>query len=141
MLYSKEDIRELFLDADRFLINDDNRYNNKTTLTSLQNRLRKKDKFKDIDLQSKCEGNNSLGDLLLKLADENDNLSVREFFLENGFKLPEQEQVTADEKKEKEEQNTPNVEEDRAELSNKNEDDQFSTSYNKIKKIVASNLI
>lgn len=139
MLYSKEDIRELFLDADRFLINDDNRYNNKTTLTSLQNRLRKKDKFKDIDLQSKCEGNNSLGDLLLKLAYENDYLRVREFFLKNGFKLPEQEQVTADENKEKEEQNTPNVEEDRAELSNKNEDDQFSMSYNKIRKIVTNN--
>ncbi|WP_246038561.1 hypothetical protein [Wolbachia endosymbiont of Leptopilina clavipes] len=101
----------------------------------MQNRLRRKTKFKDIDLQSKCEGNNSLGDLLLKLAYENDYLRVREFFLKNGFKLPEQEQVTADENKEKEEQNTPNVEEDRAELSNKNEDDQFSMSYNKIRKL------
>ncbi|AGJ98510.1 hypothetical protein wNo_00490 [Wolbachia endosymbiont of Drosophila simulans wNo] len=138
MLYSQEEIRELCLDADSFLIND-NRYNNKITLESFQNRLRRKAKFKDIDLQSKCEGNNSLGDLLLKLAYENDYLRVREFFLKNGFKLPEQEQVTADENKKKEEQNTPNVEEDRAELSNKNEDYQFSTSYNKIKKIVASN--
>ncbi|MGX9892450.1 ankyrin repeat domain-containing protein [Wolbachia endosymbiont of Protocalliphora sialia] len=138
MLYSKEDIRELCLDADSFLIND-NRYNNKITLESLQNRLRRKAKFKDIDLQSKCEGNNSLGDLLLKLAYKNDYLRVREFFLKNGFKPPEQEQVTADENKEKEEQNTPNVEEDRAELSNKNEDDQFSMSYNKIRKIVTNN--
>ncbi|MGL9758312.1 MAG: hypothetical protein ACR5LA_05710 [Wolbachia sp.] len=139
MLYSKEDIRELCLDADRFLM-DDNRHNSKvTSLEDLQNRLRRKAKFREIDLQSKCKGDNSLGDLLLKNADENNDLRVREFFLKNGFKLPEQEQVTADENKEKEEQNTPNVEEDRAELSNKNEDDQFSTSYNKIKKIVASN--
>ncbi|MFL3876415.1 hypothetical protein [Wolbachia endosymbiont of Trichogramma kaykai] len=80
MLYSKEDIRELWPDADRFLIND-NRYNNKVTLESLQNRLRRKAKFKEIDLQSKCEGNNSLGDLLLKFVCENDYLRVSESFL------------------------------------------------------------
>ncbi|WP_245970129.1 ankyrin repeat domain-containing protein [Wolbachia endosymbiont of Bemisia tabaci] len=139
MLYSKEDIRELCLDADSFLIND-NRYNNKATLESLQNRLRRKAKFKDIDLQSKCEGNNSLGDLLLKLAHENDYLRVREFFLKNGFKLPEQEQVIADENKKKENGfKLPEQEQVIADENKEKENDQFSTSYNKIKKIVASN--
>ncbi|WP_245609479.1 hypothetical protein [Wolbachia endosymbiont of Trichogramma pretiosum] len=47
----------------------------------MQNRLRRKAKFKDIDLQSKCEGNNSLGDLILKFVYENDYLRVRESFL------------------------------------------------------------
>ena len=113
MLYSQEEIRELCLDADSFLIND-NRYNNKITLESLQNRLRRKAKFKDIDLQSKCEGNNSLGDLLLKNADENDDLRVREFFLRNGFNFPQQEQVAAA-NEEEEEQSMSEVEENEAE--------------------------
>ncbi|WP_349968288.1 ankyrin repeat domain-containing protein [Wolbachia endosymbiont of Armadillidium arcangelii] len=134
MPYSNDDIRELYPKICQSIMNS-NKYGYK--ITSLED-LQKEPKWKEVNFQDKCEGGHSLGDLLLKSADENDNSSVSGFLLQNGFKLPEQEQVAAA-NEEEEEKNTPNVEEDRAEPSNKNEDDQFSTSYNKIRKIVASN--
>lgn len=96
MAYSDDDIRELYLEIDKILINGD-KYNDKVAgLENLQNRLRRKAKFKDIDFQSKCEGDNSLGDLLLKYATEEDNLRVKNFLIINGFKLPQKEQMTAE---------------------------------------------
>ncbi|BET32351.1 MULTISPECIES: ankyrin repeat domain-containing protein [Wolbachia] len=133
MVYSDGDVKKFYCKIAAIL-----KFDNKG-IASLED-LTKEGSWKEINFQDKCEGGHSLGDLLLKLADENDNLSIKEFFLKNGFKLPEQEQIAeAVNEKEEEEQNIPDVEESRAELSNKNEDDQFSTSYNKIKKIVASN--
>ncbi|BDG75691.1 MULTISPECIES: ankyrin repeat domain-containing protein [Wolbachia] len=133
MAYSDGDVKKFYRKIAAIL-----KFDNKG-IASLED-LTKEGSWKEINFQDKCEGGHSLGDLLLKLADENDNLRIKEFFLKNGFKLPEQEQIAeAVNEKEEEEQNIPDVEESRAELSNKNEDDQFSTSYNKIKKIVASN--
>lgn len=94
MPYSNDDIRELCLDVDRILMVD-NQYNEVTSLEDLQNNLRRKAKFKEIDFQSKCEGDNSLGDLLLKYATENDNSRVKDFLLKNGCEPLQQEQITA----------------------------------------------
>lgn len=114
MSYSKEGIRELCLDVDRILIDGD-KYNDKvTSIEDLQNRLRRKAKFKEIDFQSKCEGDNSLEDLLLKHATENNNPRVKDFLLQNGYEPLQQEQITAAINKEEEGQNTPDVEENRA---------------------------
>ncbi|RDD35507.1 Ankyrin repeats (3 copies) [Wolbachia endosymbiont of Cylisticus convexus] len=142
MAYSNDDIEELYRTVGNIIINSIKYNYSINNLEDLQNELKKSrfTKFKETNFQDKYEGGHSLGDLLLKLADESDNLRVREFFLKNGFELPpKQEQIAAAINEEEEEQNTSSVEEDRAEPSNKNEDDQFSTSYNKIRKIVASN--
>ncbi|WP_353283538.1 ankyrin repeat domain-containing protein [Wolbachia endosymbiont (group A) of Pogonocherus hispidulus] len=94
MAYSNDDIRELCLDIDMILVNGD-KYNDRvTSLEDLQNRLRRKAEFKEIDFQSKCEVDNSLGDLLLKHATENDNSRVKDFLLQNGCE-PLQEQIAA----------------------------------------------
>lgn len=111
MAYSNDDIRELCLDIDMILVNGD-KYNDRvTSLEDLQNRLRRKAEFKEIDFQSKCEVDNSLGDLLLKHAIENNNSHVEDFLLKNGFNSPQQEQITAAINKEEE---APNVEENKS---------------------------
>ncbi|MGL9718212.1 MAG: ankyrin repeat domain-containing protein [Wolbachia sp.] len=118
MSYSKEDIRELCLDIDKIFINGDkydDKYDDKvTSLNDLQNRLKRKAKFKEIDFQSRCEGDNSLGDLLLKYADEDDNSRVKDFLITNGFKLSQQEQIAAAANDEEEEQKTPDIAENEA---------------------------
>ncbi|KAL7635094.1 UNVERIFIED_CONTAM: hypothetical protein RMT77_014080 [Armadillidium vulgare] len=141
MSYSNDDIEELYKTVVDIITNSIKYNYSINNLEDLKNALKKGcrfTKFKETNFQDKYEGGHSLGDLLLKLADENNSPRVKDLFLKNEFKLPEQEQVAAA-NEEEEEQNTPDVEEERAELSNKNEDDQFSTSYNKIRKIVASN--
>ncbi|MDG7053442.1 MAG: ankyrin repeat domain-containing protein [Wolbachia endosymbiont of Alcedoecus sp.] len=104
MKYSDDDIRELRLDIDRIIGGD-----KVASLEDLQKRLKRKAKFKEVNLQGECEGGNSLGDLLLKYAAEEDNLRVKNFLLKNGFTLP-QAAVTNEEEK----QNTPDVEENKA---------------------------
>ncbi len=119
MPYSNDDIRELYQKICQSIMNS-NKYGYK--ITSLED-LQKEPKWKEVNFQDKCEGGHSLGDLLLKSADENDNLRVREFFLKNGFELPEEEK----------EQNTPDVEESRADSnevgSSNSKDTQFITLY------------
>ncbi|MDG7055379.1 MAG: ankyrin repeat domain-containing protein [Wolbachia endosymbiont of Menacanthus eurysternus] len=78
----------------------------------MQKRLKRKAKFKEVNFQDECEGGNSLGNLLLKHAIENDNSRVKDFLLKNGFTLPQQEQVAAV-TNEEEKQNTPDVEENK----------------------------
>ncbi|GFY65499.1 ANK_REP_REGION domain-containing protein [Trichonephila inaurata madagascariensis] len=114
MVYSGDDIRELCLDADKGLMYD-NKDNKVTSLEDLQNRLKRKAKFKEIDFQSKCEGDNSLGDLLLKRATENGYPRVKDFLIEKGFNFPQQEQVAT---AINEEEEAPNVEENKSD-SNK----------------------
>ncbi|WP_250777895.1 hypothetical protein [Wolbachia pipientis] len=112
MKYSSDDIRGLCLDIDKILISGD-RYNDKVaSLEDLQKRLKRKAKFKEVNLQGECEGGNSLGDLLLKYAAENDKSCVKDFLFNNGFNLPQQEQVAAV-TNEEEKQNTPNMEENK----------------------------
>lgn len=79
-------------------------------LASLKD-LQKEPKWKEINFQDKCEGGNSLGDLLLKHATENDNSRVKDFLLKNGCEPLQQEQITA---AINEEEEAPNVEENRA---------------------------
>ncbi len=110
MVYSGDDIRELCLDADKGLMYD-NKDNKVTSLEDLQNRLKRKAKFKEIDFQSKCEGDNSLGDLLLKHATENGYPRVKDFLIEKGFNFPQQEQVAT---AINEEEEAPNVEENKS---------------------------
>jgi ankyrin repeat protein len=142
MAYSDDDIRELCLETDRILIDGD-KFNDKVaSLEDLQKRLKRKAKFKEVNFQDKCEGDNSLGDLLLKHATENDNSRVKDFLLNNGFTLPQQEQITAA-VNEEEEQSTPDVEENEAEPSSADSsnsgDTQFAMSYKKMKEIVTKN--
>ncbi|WCR59862.1 MAG: hypothetical protein PG978_001310 [Wolbachia endosymbiont of Ctenocephalides felis wCfeF] len=143
MAYSDDDIRELCLETDRILIDGD-KYNDKVaSLEDLQNRLiRRKAKFKEVNLQGECEVGNSLGDLLLKYADENDKSRVKDLFLNNGFKLPQQEQVVVV-TNEEEEQKIPDIAENKVETSSEDSsnsrDAQFTISYDKIKEIVANN--
>ncbi|NUX01738.1 hypothetical protein GO685_04575 [Wolbachia endosymbiont of Madathamugadia hiepei] len=83
MAYSDDDVRELYLDIDRIIGGD-----KVASLENLQNRLRRKAKFKEVNFQDECEGGNSLGNLLVKYATENDNSRVKDLFLKNGFTLP-----------------------------------------------------
>lgn len=127
MAYSDGDVKKFYRKIAAIL-----KFDNKG-IASLED-LTKEGSWKEINFQDKCEGGHSLGDLLLKLADENDNLRIKEFFLKNGFKLPEQEQIAeAINEKEEEEQNIPDVEESRAdsnEVGSSNfKDTQFITSY------------
>lgn len=104
MVYSNDDIRELYRKIATIV-----KYDDKGT-ASLKD-LQKEPKWKEIDFQSKCEGDNSLGDLLLKHATENNNPRVKDLFLRNGFKLSQQEQIAA---AINEEEEVPNVEENKA---------------------------
>ncbi|WP_434732300.1 ankyrin repeat domain-containing protein [Wolbachia endosymbiont of Zygogramma bicolorata] len=101
--------------------------------------LQKEPQWKEVNFQDKCEGDNLLGDLLLKHATENNNPRVKDLFLRNGFKIPQQEQITTEVNEERE----PDVEENgagsNAADSNNSRGSQFATSYNKIKKIVTNN--
>jgi|GEM_PF-2294450 len=142
MAYSDDDIRELYLETDKFLIDGD-KFNDKVaSLEDLQKRLKRKAKFKEVNFQDKCEGNNSLGDLLLKYAAEDDNSRVKGFLITNGFKLSQQGQVAAA-TNEEEEQKTPDIAENKVETSSadssNSRDAQFTMSYDKIKEIVANN--
>ncbi|MFP3022222.1 MAG: ankyrin repeat domain-containing protein [Wolbachia sp.] len=125
MAYSDDDVKKFYRKI-AAILKFDNR-----GITSLED-LIKEGSWKEINFQDKCEEGHSLGDLLLKLADENGDLYIRAFFLRNGFKLPEQEQVAA--ANEEEEQNTPDVEESRAdsnEVSSSNSrTTQFPILYN-----------
>ncbi|WP_374698949.1 ankyrin repeat domain-containing protein [Wolbachia endosymbiont (group B) of Limnophora tigrina] len=76
--------------------------------------LQKEPQWKEVDFQDKCEGDNSLGDLLLKHATENNNPRVKDFLLQNGCKPLQQEQITAAINKEEEGQNTPDIGENKA---------------------------
>ncbi|MDR1139402.1 MAG: ankyrin repeat domain-containing protein [Rickettsiales bacterium] len=135
MAYSDDDVRELYRKIATII-----QYDNKGT-ASLKDLL-KKSKWEEVNFQGKCEGDNSLGDLLLKHAAENGNSRVKSFLLNNGFTLPQQEQITAA-VNEEEEQKTPDVEENKAETSladsNNPRDIEFTLSYDKVKEIVINN--
>ncbi|MBS9530280.1 ankyrin repeat domain-containing protein [Wolbachia endosymbiont of Rhagoletis cerasi] len=102
MAYSDDDVRNFYLDIDRITGRD----NTVTSLEELKKRLRK-----EVNFQDECEGGNSLGNLLLKHATENNNPRVKDFLLQNGCEPLQQEQITAAINKEEE---APNVEENRA---------------------------
>jgi len=102
MVYSNDDIEELYLDIDRITKFD----NTVTSLEELEKRLRK-----EVNFQDKCEGDNLLGDLLLKHATKKDNPRVKDFLLQNGCEPLQQEQITAAINKEEE---APNVEENKS---------------------------
>lgn len=137
MIYSDDDIKKFYRQI-AAILKFDNR-----GIVSLED-LKKEGRWKEINFQEKCEGDNSLGSLLLKHAGENNNLHVEDFFLKNGFNLPEQEQVAAvvDEKKGKE-QSIPEVEKNKAGGnrvdSSISGDTQLAMSYHKIKEIVINN--
>ncbi|WP_265033773.1 ankyrin repeat domain-containing protein [Wolbachia endosymbiont (group A) of Sicus ferrugineus] len=105
--------------------------------------LQKEPKWKEVNFQDKCEGDNSLGDLLLKHATKNNNTLVKDFLLQNGCKPLQQEQITAAINKEEEGQNTPGIGENKADSnevdSSNSKDAQFATSYKKIKEIITQN--
>ncbi|UPA55058.1 hypothetical protein MWH06_07560 [Wolbachia pipientis] len=100
MVYSNDDIEELYLDR---ITKFDNTV---TSLEELEKRLRK-----EVNFQDKCEGDNLLGDLLLKHATKKDNPRVKDFLLQNGCEPLQQEQITAAINKEEE---APNVEENKS---------------------------
>ncbi|CAN2106256.1 Uncharacterized protein WWILAPA82_05690 [Wolbachia pipientis] len=104
MVYSNDDIRELYRKIATIVKYDDK------GIASLKD-LQKEPKWKEVNFQDKCEGDNSLEDLLLKHATENNNTRVKDFLLQNGCKPLQQEQITAAINKEEE---APNVEENRA---------------------------
>ncbi|MCX3064375.1 hypothetical protein [Wolbachia endosymbiont of Drosophila pseudotakahashii] len=104
MVYSNDDIRELYRKIATIVKYDDK------GIASLKD-LQKEPKWKEVNFQDKCEGYNSLEDLLLKHATENNNTRVKDFLLQNGCKPLQQEQITAAINKEEE---APNVEENRA---------------------------
>ncbi|MBA8757007.1 MULTISPECIES: ankyrin repeat domain-containing protein [Wolbachia] len=106
MAYSDDDVRNFYLDIDRITGRD----NIVTSLEELKKRLRK-----EVNFQDECEGGNSLGNLLLKHAAEEDNSRVKDFLLQNGCEPPQQEQITA---AINEEEEVPNVEENKTD-SNK----------------------
>ncbi|KAG8170971.1 hypothetical protein JTE90_028192, partial [Oedothorax gibbosus] len=93
MPYSNDDIENLVLHIARML-----QYTEDIDLEDLL----KGSRWKEVNFQDKCEGGNSLGDLLLKHANENNNPRIKDLFLRNGFKLPQQEQVAAAANKEEE---------------------------------------
>lgn len=132
MAYSNDDIRELYRKIATIVKYDDK------GIASLKD-LQKEPKWKEVNFQDKCEGDNLLGDLLLKHATENNNPRVKDLFLRNGFKIPQQEQITTEVNEERE----PDVEENgagsNAADSNNSRGSQFATSYNKIKEIVTNN--
>ncbi|WP_264736358.1 ankyrin repeat domain-containing protein [Wolbachia endosymbiont (group A) of Rhinocyllus conicus] len=132
MEYSNDDIRELYRKIATIVKYDDK------GIASLKD-LQKEPKWKEVNFQDKCEGDNLLGDLLLKHATENNNPRVKDLFLRNGFKIPQQEQITTEVNEERE----PDVEENgagsNAADSNNSRGSQFATSYNKIKEIVTNN--
>ncbi|BAO99644.1 hypothetical protein [Wolbachia endosymbiont of Cimex lectularius] len=138
MAYSDDDIQELYQKIATII-----RYDNKGT-ASLKDLL-KKSKWEEVNFQDKCEGGHSLGNLLLKYAAENNNSRVKNFFLNNGFTLPGQEQVAeaTNEEEEEEEQKIPDIAENKVETSSEDSsnsrDAQFTTSYDKIKEIVTQN--
>ncbi len=100
MVYSNDDIRELYRKIATIVKYDDK------GIASLKD-LQKEPKWKEVNFQGKCEGDNSLEDLLLKHATENNNTRVKDFLLQNGCKPLQQEQITAAINKEEE---VPNVE-------------------------------
>ncbi|WP_265021963.1 hypothetical protein [Wolbachia endosymbiont (group A) of Icerya purchasi] len=102
MPYSNDDIENLVLHIAGML-----QYTEDIDLEDLL----KGSRWKEVNFQDKCEGGNSLGDLLLKHATENNNPRVKNLFLRNGFKLPQQEQIAA---AINEEEEAPNVEENKA---------------------------
>ncbi|WP_264688274.1 ankyrin repeat domain-containing protein [Wolbachia endosymbiont (group A) of Sympetrum striolatum] len=132
MAYSNDDIRELYRKIATIVKYDDK------GIASLKD-LQKEPKWKEVNFQDKCEGDNLLGDLLLKHATEHNNPRVKDLFLRNGFKIPQQEQITTEVNEERE----PDVEENgagsNAADSNNSRGSQFATSYNKIKEIVTNN--
>ncbi len=136
MIYSNDDIRELYRKIATIV-----KYDDKGT-ASLKD-LQKEPKWKEVNFQDKCEGDNSLGDLLLKHATENNNTRVKDFLLQNGCKPLQQEQITAAINKEEEGQNTPDIGENKADSnevdSSNSRDAQFATSYKKIKEIITKN--
>lgn len=107
MVYSNDDIRELYRKIATIVKYDDK------GIASLKD-LQKELKWKEVNFQDKCEGDNSLGDLLLKHATEKNNTRVKDFLLQNGCEPLQQEQITAAINKEEEEQSTPDVEESKA---------------------------
>lgn len=108
MIYSNDDIRKLYRKIATIVKYDDK------GIASLKD-LQKEPKWKEVNFQDKCEGDNSLGDLLLKHATENNNTRVKDFLLQNGCKPLQQEQITA---AINEEEEVPNVEENKTD-SNK----------------------
>ncbi|MDR0773247.1 MAG: ankyrin repeat domain-containing protein [Wolbachia pipientis] len=136
MVYSNDDIRELYQKIATIVKYDDK------GIASLKD-LQKEPKWKEVNFQDKCEGDNSLGDLLLKHATENNNTRVKDLLLQNGCKPLQQEQITAAINKEEEGQNTPNIGENKADSneidSSNSRDAQFATSYKKIKEIITQN--
>ncbi|QMV46018.1 hypothetical protein HC358_02815 [Wolbachia pipientis] len=107
MVYSNDDIRELYRKIATIVKYDDK------GIASLKD-LQKEPKWKEVNFQDKCEGDNSLGDLLLKHATENNNTRVKDFLLQSGCKPLQQEQITAAINKEEEGQNTPDIGENKA---------------------------
>ncbi|WP_353276267.1 ankyrin repeat domain-containing protein [Wolbachia endosymbiont (group A) of Pipizella viduata] len=103
LTYSNDDIRELYRKIATIVKYDDK------GIASLKD-LQKEPKWKEVNFQDKCEGDNLLGDLLLKHATENNNPCVKDLFLRNGFKIPQQEQITTEVNEERE----PDVEENGA---------------------------
>ncbi|BEP32253.1 MAG: hypothetical protein WBIAU2_04800 [Wolbachia endosymbiont of Drosophila biauraria] len=77
MVYSNDDIRELYRKIATIVKYDDK------GIASLKD-LQKKPKWKEVNFQDKCEGDNSLEDLLLKHATENNNTRVKDFLLQMG---------------------------------------------------------
>ncbi|WP_341812502.1 ankyrin repeat domain-containing protein [Wolbachia endosymbiont (group A) of Conops quadrifasciatus] len=136
MVYSNDDIIELYRKIATIVKYDDK------GIASLKD-LQKEPKWKEVNFQDKCEGDNSLGDLLLKHATENNNTRVKDFLLQNGCKPLQQEQITAAINKEEEGQNTPDIGENKADSnevdSSNSRDAQFATSYKKIKEIITQN--
>ncbi|WP_264329090.1 ankyrin repeat domain-containing protein [Wolbachia endosymbiont (group A) of Andrena hattorfiana] len=136
MVYSNDDIRELYRKVATIVKYDDK------GIASLKD-LQKEPKWKEVNFQDKCEGDNSLGDLLLKHATENNNTRVKDFLLQNGCKPLQQEQITAAINKEEEGQNTPDIGENKADSnevdSSNSRDAQLATSYKKIKEIITQN--
>ncbi|WP_338406057.1 MULTISPECIES: ankyrin repeat domain-containing protein [unclassified Wolbachia] len=134
MPYSNDDIENLVSHIARML-----QYTEDIDLEDLL----KGSRWKEVNFQDKCEGGNSLGDLLLKHATENNNPRIKDLFLRNGFKLSQQEQIAAAINEEEEEKNTPDVEENRADSDEVDFsnfiDTQFAMPYNKIKEIVTNN--
>ncbi|MBC6686698.1 hypothetical protein H9I48_05825 [Wolbachia pipientis] len=128
MVYSNDDIRELYRKIATIVKYDDK------GIASLKD-LQKELKWKEVKFQDKCEGDNSLGDLLLKHAIENNNTHVKDFLLQNGCKPFQQEQITAAINKEEEEQNTPDIGENKADSnevdSSNSRDAQFSVPNEK----------
>ncbi|MDR0288555.1 MAG: hypothetical protein LBH78_00630 [Rickettsiales bacterium] len=62
MAYSDDDVRELYRKICQSIANS-NKYGYE--ITSLED-LQKEPKWKEVNFQDKCEGDNSLGDLLLR---------------------------------------------------------------------------